>query len=210
MKTTELIHNLSAQLKPLQTVKFTAWDFMKVLTAGLFCVLASVFILGLRTDLSEKMLSPRFILEGIGLAALAVLSILAAFRLSIPSERQRHMFRIPLAVFSLILLSSVYSFFVYAHPLLYFGHGFACVSKIGAVSILPAAILFYFVRKAAVLKRKAVGVVILLSGAAFGLLGVHLTCSDSTALHIVLWHVVPAIALMGLGAFLAHVLLKKI
>lgn len=210
MKTSDLIQDLTSQFKPRPTVKFTVLDFFKVFMAGLFCVLASIFILGLRADLAERMLSVRFILESIGLLVLAGVSILAAFRMSIPSDKNQHLHRIPILVFSLILLSGVYSFFVYAHPFLYFGHGFACVSKITAVSILPAGILFAFVRRAAALKRSTTGVLVLLSGAAFGLLGVQLTCADSTALHVLLWHVLPAVALLGLGAYLARTVLKKI
>jgi hypothetical protein len=79
-----------------------------------------------------------------------------------------------------------------------------------SISILPAAILFYFIRRAAVLKRDIVGILVLLSGISFGLLGVQLTCVDSTPMHVLVWHILPTGIVMAFGVWLSRKLLIKI
>ncbi len=93
---------------------------------------------------------------------------------------------------------------------MYLGHGFSCVYEMISISILPAAILFYFIRRAAVLKRDIVGILVLLSGISFGLLGVQLTCVDSTPMHVLVWHILPTGIVMAFGVWLSRKLLIKI
>lgn len=210
MKTTDLVNDLVRQLKPTRVVKFSFLDLLKVVIAGLFSVFAAVAVLGLRGDIGQQAISVRFALESFWLLALATLSILAAFSLSIPSLQNQKFYKIPLAAFFLFLTSALYSFFISSDPFLYLGHGFSCVSEIISISILPASILFYFIRRAASLRRDLVGTLVFLSGLSFGLLGVQLTCIDGTSLHILLWHILPSIIAMSFGILLSKMILKKI
>jgi hypothetical protein len=210
IKTDDLIKELVAGLKPVQFVKFGIIDSLKVVTAGLLCVFSAVATLGLRVDIGDQILTAKFIFDTAVLALLGLLSILAAFSLSVPSKNNQKIFRLPIFVCCLILAATGYSFITTSSPFLYLGHGFSCVYEITAISILPAAILFYSIRRAAVLKRDIVGILVLLSGVSFGLLGVQFTCTDSTPLHLLIWHVLPSAIVMAFGIWLSRRLIKKI
>lgn len=210
MKTNDFLNQLTEDLKPVKLVKFSMFDILKVLVSGLFCVFAAVFILGLRTDINQQMYSAKFIIENILILSLGLLSIIAAFVLSVPSEKHRLTFKIPVIVFSLIIFSTLYSFLSYSDPWLYLGHGFSCFNEILSISILPAALLFYFIRQAAALRRDLVGGFIALAGVSFGLMGTQLTCVDTTPLHLVLWHIFPSLFVMACGVQIAKKILKRI
>lgn len=210
MKTNDLIRQLTSDLRPIKIVKFTPFDVVKVFLVGSLCVLAAIAIFGLRADFSAQVLSIRFVIESVWLLLLGFLSIFAALTLSIPSIKNKKIQNAPLVVFIMILGSTVYSFFTYANPFLYSGHGFFCVYEILAASVLPASLMFYLVRKAAAFKRDVVGVLVLLSGISFGLLSVQLTCVDSTPLHLLLWHMLPTVILVFSGIFLSRKILNKI
>lgn len=203
-KTDHLINELVTQLKTVHVVKFPFSDLLKVVASGLLCVFAAVAILGLRFDIQNQILTARFLVDTFLLFLLGVLSIMAAFSLSIPSTKSRNIYRFPLFVFGLILAATCYSFLTASNPFLYLGHGFLCVFEMISIGAIPAAILFYFIRQAAVLKRDLVGILILMGGISFGLLGTQFTCFDSSSMHILLWHLLPSVVLLILGIFLAR------
>jgi hypothetical protein len=208
-KSDHLIKELVADLKPVQIVRFQFVDLLKVTAVGLLCVFAAITILGLRVDIGDQALSAKFIFDTVILLLLGVLSIMAAFSLSVPSLSAKSAYRLPLFVFGLIILATGYSFITTSNPFLYLGHGFSCVYEIIGISILPAAILFYFVRRAAVLRRDIVGLLVLMSGVSFGLLGTQFTCVDSTPMHIIIWHILPTAIVMSFGVLLSRRLIKK-
>lgn len=210
IKTDQFIKNLASELKPVRVVKFRFVDLLKIIAVGFLCVFAAVAILGLRFEFTELALSAKFFFDSVMLAALGILSILAAFSLSVPSEKNQKVYRLPVFVFGLILIATSYSFITTSNPLLYLGHGFSCAYEIFLISIFPASVLFYFIRKAAVLQRDIVGVLVLLSGVSFGLLGVQLTCADSTPMHLLIWHILPSTLIMAFGIWLSRHLIKKI
>lgn len=210
MKTNDLINRLTSNLRPVKIVKFSIFDVVKVVSVGIFCVFAAIVIRGIRSDFSEQILSIRFVLESGALIILGLVSIFAAFSLSIPSIKNRRVYIAPFSVFLFVLGLTFYSFLYNSNPFLYLGHGFSCVYEVIATSVLPASLMFYFVRKAAVLKRDIVGVLVLLSGISFGLLSVQLTCVDRTSLHLLLWHVLPALIIIFSGIFLSRKILNKI
>lgn len=210
MKTNDLIESLSSQVKPIKIVKFNATDVIKILMSGLFCILAAIVILGIRADMDELIVSIQFFIEIGLLLALAIASIFAALTLSIPSVETRNIYKYPILIFFLFLALMLYSFFKFSNPFFYFGHGFKCFYEVVLISILPASILFYFVRKAAPIRRDIVGGLVLLSGATFGLLGVQLTCIDSSPLHILFWHITPFLVVTIFGISISKLIFKKI
>lgn len=205
-----LINELVSDLKPVKLVKFRFIHLAKVIVSGFLCLFSAVAITGLRIDIEAQVLNAKFILDTVLLIFLGLLSIIAAFVLSVPSVKKGNIYLLPGFVFGLILLASGYSFLTTSNPLLYLGHGFACVFEILSISILPATLLFYFVRRAAVLRRDIVGILVLLSGLSFGLLGAQFTCMDSTPMHMLLWHIIPTGVFMSFGIWLSRLILKKI
>lgn len=209
-KTVELINNLSVQLKPVKVITFTVRDFLKVVAAGFLCLFSAIAILGLRKDFSDQILSVRFVLESLLLIILGMVSTVAAFSLSVPALEGQRLYKVPIIAFTIILVSAGYSLLSSSTPFLYLGHGFSCMAEVTSISILPTSILFYLIRRAATLKRDLVGMLVLFSGISFGLLGVQLTCIDGTPLHLILWHILPSLALMVFGISLARKIIPKI
>jgi len=205
-----LINELVAELKPVQVVRFQFVDLLKVVAAGLLCVFAAITILGLRIDIGGQVFTTKFIFDTAILLILGVLSIMAAFSLSVPSLSAKNIYLLPLVAFGLIIIATGYSFLGSSNPFLYLGHGLSCVYEMISISILPAAILFYFIRRAAVLKRDIVGILVLMSGVSFGLLGVQFTCVDSTPMHVLVWHILPTGIVMAFGVWVSRKLLTKI
>lgn len=210
MKTKDMIESLSLDLKPAKVIKFNFTHFLKVVIVGLLSLVAAVAILGLRADLYEQMLNVRFFIESVWLLILALVSIFSALRLSIPDVNNKKYYKWPAIAFSMLGISTLYSFLSYSNPFLYLKHGFVCIFEILLIGVFPAAVLFYFIRRAAALKRDIVGVLVLMSGTAFGWLGTQLTCSDSTPLHNLFWHFLPFAVISLSGIYLSKKLLKSI
>ena len=144
-KAEHLIKELVSDLKPVKVVRFQSSDLFKVIAVGLLCMFTTVTILGLRLDIGEQVLMTKFLFDTGILFLLGFFSILAAFSLSVPSLNARNIYRLPLFVFGLILLTASYSFIATSNPFMYFGHGFPCVFEMISISILPTTILFYFI-----------------------------------------------------------------
>lgn len=210
MKTEVLIQDLAAGLKPVETIRFSFLDFFKIFSVGILCVLLALGVFGLRNDFSQQIQSLHFWVDLLLILMSAVLTILVAFKLSIPSLENQKLYFLPFTVFFLILISTGTLFLTDEHASHYSGHGLACVAEILAMTAIPSAILFYFVRKAAVIQREIVGVLVILAGLSFGLLAVQLTCADATPLHLLLWHLLPSVIVAGCGFYFAKRAIKKI
>ena len=210
ISTNNLIGELVSQLKPIDVVRFKFVDLLKVILTGCLCIFSAVAILGLRLDFHEQVLNINFIIGTFLLLLLAVLSIIAAFSLSIPSIKHQKIYRIPIFVFTLILIFTGYSFLTTSNSLLYLGHGFSCVFEMISIAVLPATFLFYFIRRAATLRRDILGFLVLSSGVAFGLLGVQFICVDSTPMHLLLWHILPSALVMVFGIWISRQVIEKI
>ncbi len=208
--TDHLIQELTAGLKPVKLVQFSFIDFFKVFSAGILCVLLALGFFGLRNDFSEQIQSLHFWLDVSLILILAVFAILAAFKLSIPSLDNRKSYYLPLIALLLMLISTGVLFLSDDQAFHYTGHGWSCVAEILAMSLLPTAVLFHFIKKAAILEREIIGMLVILGGLAFGLLAAQMTCSDATPLHFALWHLFPSMLVAGSGFYLARKVIKKI
>lgn len=210
MKTNELIQNLSKSNTPVKVVRFNYLDLLKVFGVGILCIGSMVSILGLRTDISDKTVSVSFIFESLILLTLGILSSASAFTLSIPGNETRKTLMLPLVTLALWLALTAYSFIMYGASIFFIGFGFSCALDVFLISLPPASVLFFLIRKAAPLKRERVGFLVLLAGASYGAFGVGLTCVDDSPIHILIWHLIPSLAIAGAGIFIGKKLLNKI
>lgn len=206
----DLINRLTSDLEPIKVIQFGLKELIKVVFVGLICVFAAVIISGIRTDIREVVITKQFIFHTATLIILCLISILTAFSLSIPSQDIQPFYRRPIFYIVIYILSLLSLFLTTSDPFLYLGHGFTCFIEILSISILPAALLFYFIRRAAALRRDFLGVMVLLSGVSFGLLGVQLTCTDESLIHLFFWHLFPSFLIMGTGIFIARKVFAKI
>lgn len=208
--TDQLINQLTAQLRPVKIIRFSSRDFFKVFFAGLISLSSAIFILGLRADFSDQTLSSRFVVESVLLVLLGIASILATITLSVPSLVAKKIYK-PLLVLCFLALSTfISSFLTSPDPFIFSGYGLSCVIEIMAIGLLPAITLFYLIRPAAPLQREVVGALAAISGISFGLFAAQITCIDSTPLHILFWHIIPAFIFIYLGALVSKKIISAI
>lgn len=208
MSPDKIISQLAKDLKPVKVLKYNTKDYLLVFAAGVFSVLASIAIAGLRLDLSQIISSPRFILETIVLIGLAILSTLAAFHLSIPSTNSHFSSRI--VIFNLFAWLGFLLYFLIATPEASAGWGISCAKEVTIDTLIPAIVLFLIIKRGASLNRAASGWLVLTSAAAYGALATQFTCSSDDPLHILVWHALPVIILGFLGVALGKFLIKKL
>lgn len=208
--TERLISELASSLKPVHRYQVRARYGFTAFAVGLICVGGAVGILGFREDLQDQIASAPFMLETFLFLFVSLLASFGALFLTAPSNKNKRMAWLPVLALGLILAMSALSFLISTGPFVYFGHGLSCVFKVLAVGLLPSTFLFFRARRGAVLNRPLVGVLILMSGTSFGLLGVQLTCFDSSPLHTLIWHLLPAIFFVSIGAWLGLRVIQKI
>lgn len=213
MKTENLIKSISENLSPVRPLQNYVIRFAKWLGATLLCMGAIIPTLGLRHDISTALAEPRFLAELMMLISLALLSASAAFVLSVPNETKAKIVRIfpfiPLSIWTLILVfdfskilsSDGMSAFV-------FDDGMACVGDIFVLGVVPGALLFIMLKKAAPTKLGWSGFLAVLAIASFGAIGSQLMCSNAQPMHLILWHLMPVVILGGAGVFIGRKLLR--
>lgn len=206
----DLISRLTSDLQPIKVIQFGLKELIKVVFVGLTCVFTAVVISGIRTDIREVVMTKQFLTHTVTLLILCFISILTAFSMSIPTQDIQPFYRRPIFYIVIYILSLLSLFLTTSDPFLYLGHGFSCFIEILSISILPAALLFYLIRRAAALRRDFLGLVVLLSGVSFGLLGAQLTCIDESPIHLFLWHLFPSFLIMGTGILIARKIFTKI
>lgn len=208
MKSTELIHSLTANLTPVKILKYGLKEYSVVLIAGLFSVLAGVAITGIRADIQNIALTTSFITQSITLLLLGILSTLSAMQMSIPSLKKNVSQKIVVSTLLFWTVTIVYLLLNSNSP--FAGWGFSCASEIVINSIIPSAAIFFFTRKSAILDRLSVGWLALTAGAAYAALATQLSCGMSDPFHLLIWHALPVIVVGFVGIVIGKLFIKKL
>jgi hypothetical protein len=206
VETENLIHELATRGQPIPRIERPFVRFLRWALFATLCVVAGVAAFGLRPDAGPAVRSPTFLLLAVLTLALGTSSALSAFMMSVPDRVQPWLFAVPATVLALglgVLAGDVVSA---GSPRA--GDGITCVGKILALALLPSALLFHMLRKAAPLRLGGVGALAALSAVATGALGAQFMCRHDGPLHILLWHYVPVVLLSGVGILLGRLLLK--
>lgn len=208
MKSNELIHSLTTNLKPVKTIKYGLKEHSIVLLAGVFSVLAGIAITGIRVDIQNVALTASFITQTITLLLLAILSTIAAMQMSIPSLKKSVSLKIVAAALIFWAVTILYLLINSKSP--FAGWGFSCAQEIVINSIIPAATIFFITRKSATLDRSSVGWLALTAGASFGALATQLSCSMNDPLHLIVWHTLPVFIVGLFGMAIGKFIIKKV
>lgn len=88
------------------------------------------------------------------------------------------------------------------------GIGLNCIRDIVVLGLLPGALLFFMIKKAAPLGLGKVGAFAALSVAALGAVGTQFICTNDDPLHALIWHYVPVLLLGWLGVVIGRRLLN--
>jgi hypothetical protein len=202
MKAELLIRALVADAVPVRRLappglRCAGW---LALTSGLLtCV---TMRLGVRWELLGLSQNTRWLwLEGVSLLLLGILSARSAFQLSVPARRPSTLFGLPLA--SCLLWLGLLASRLAATGTLEAGPGSICVLRIAALGV-PALVLGWRMqRKGALLEAGWSGLFMGLAAFSLAALAARLLCARDGAAHLLLWHCLPVLLLVGCAALAA-------
>ena len=204
-----LVERMAAELRPVRRL----WPVS--IRLALWIALEGAVLLLLirhaRADLAEQLRNPWFLLCISGFGVTGAASAAFALRAAIPGREpggKQLVLLVCLAIFSAVplLLVPVDA----SQPLGSFvERGLPCLVGIAMFALLPWLALLWAVRRAAPMRGGLEGSLI---GAAaflfsFGLLRIR--CPIEEEMHLLVWHLLPALAGIGLSAWVGVALLKR-
>jgi hypothetical protein len=172
-------------------------------------LLVSLTFSGLRPDLASKLHEPWFVSEIAALFGIFVATSLSASLLSFPDIHQmRRIAFAPVFMFALFMLVMLFAWRADNPPAPLPVHSFQCTLGITMLSLLPAAWIFYVMRKFASTHYHLAGCCALLFAFSIGAIWLRLYEVNDSIMHVVEWHYLPMIAFGIVGLWLGKALLK--
>jgi len=206
MNTETLIHDLALQCRPVKPVGSPIIRFLRWASATILLLFVGVLIAGPKPDLWNAISEPSFIFPAIGMLCLSLISTMSAFVLTIPDQRKHRFNAIPISVVfisvGIIASISIFSDLQGSSP------GLICILRVVCLSVVPALLLFYMLRKAAPLSSGLVGLLALLGTLAFSEFALQFLCKKQFWAHILIWHFLPVFALAMIGIIVGRLAFK--
>ena len=211
--TETLIARLSSEAKtPTKLRSPTYWGVRLIAVLIVYALGTQVF-LGLRPDLAMQITRPFFAAEISLLVALLLTSAMASVLAMYPDAHQRpKLLMLPYAVFALMLglvatqlLLPLDGRMVMPLP---GAHAMECALCIGAVALVPSAVIFSLLRKGASVRQFQAGSFAVLAASAIGCLTLRLAEANDSMMHLASWHYGPTLLFAALGAIIGKYLLK--
>lgn len=199
MQTEELITQLSKQVTPVHPLAhpMTQTGFWLLLCATGFGAVA--YWSGLRHDLAAVMQIPQFLLELILALITAIGAAITAICLAVPDAYQKLYLRwVPVAgaiALTLLLLYRLGSAEI-AFPLRLAPQ---CAGEMCLYALLPGALLFFLLRRAASTHSGWAGAMCGLAVGLFGYIFLRLTEANDEIPHLLAWHYLPVAAITLVG-----------
>jgi hypothetical protein len=205
LRTQELIDRLVADVEPVTPLLSPARRAVVWSVVAAICVILGVLYFGLRRDAAEAWYSTAVVLRLVLLGATAWLSVVTAFRLSVPGHDSRAWSRWwPLALVG-VLVAVVSAEVVVGlltgdvdSPL----RAWRCVRKVAFVGAIPAVLAVVLIQRANALDPRWAALLGVLGAGAAGALTSELACPIHAPIHVLLWHVLPVAASAVAGAVL--------
>lgn len=165
---------------------------------------------GVRPDLLIKLHEPLFVAELASLAGIFVATSLSASLLSFPDIHQlrRVAFAAPVITFALFVAVMLIAWLADNPSAPLPIHSVECTMSISLVSLLPAAWIFYVMRKLASTHFHLAGCCTLLFAFSIGAIWLRLYEVNNSIIHVIEWHYLPMIAFGIVGLWLGKVILK--
>ncbi len=213
MKTDDLINQLGKQCKPVKPLRSPLMRAMLWLFVLGISMIAGIVIVGLRHDFMDMLMHPIFVLEMTSLLVAGICATIATFQLSIPCDRVAPVIWALLTISAVLMLSRMVICFIYATPkglAAYFNStvGLPIISKALAMSAIPAALLFWFLKKGAPVRSGLTAVAGLLALASFAGLGCRSICPMNDPAYIIVWQGLPLMVLILIGLLLGRSALR--
>jgi hypothetical protein len=212
VNTDQLIDRLVSEVAPVRrllnpTERAALWTAMALVAVAL-----GVAWFGVRHDAATAWMEPGVISRVVLLASTMWLSIVAAFRLSVPGGETRAFARWwPLALLG--VLAAVSAAEVVAAwavgdagaPL----RSWTCVRKVAFVGAVPAIVSVALISRGFAIEPRWTAMLGVLAAAAAGALTSELACPIHAPMHIFLWHITPVIASTAIGALVGTLIVER-
>ena len=213
MESNDFIKRLSLGLKPIRPLPRPRVRFVYWLSASVFATGATLFYLGVRSDIKDAMSDWEFIIQNSLLLLMSVMAALGAFIMSVPGERQsKHRWYVPLilgGVLATILVVSTCEGYNQGNMRAWFpGSGFSCLVSMAILSAFPGTLLFVMLRRAAPLQLSVSGCCAFLAVTSMASLSANIHCAGNVPMHILVWHFLPVLAMALVGGWLGRWLLR--
>lgn len=194
------------------TVKLAPHPFMlsaKWMGGAAAYLIVVLMLSGLRPDLAAKLHEPWFAAEIAALFCIFAATSLSASLLSFPDIHQlRRIAFAPVITFALFVAVIFPAWQADNPPAALPMHSFQCTLGITVLSLLPAAWMFYVMRKFASTHYHLAGCCALLFAFSTGAIWLRLYEVNNSIMHVIQWHYLPMIAFGMAGLGLGKVMLK--
>lgn len=205
----ELVETLAQDAAAVQPAPHPFALAAKWLAGAAAYIALSLAISGFRPDFMAKLLEPWFVAEIVFLAGILATTSLSGALLAFPDLHQkRRVAFAPVVILVLFALTVVFSWHADSPPAPLPVHSYQCTGSITLFALLPAAWVFYGMRKFASTHYRLAGSIALLYAFSIGALWLRLHELNDSLLHVIQWHYLPMIGFGILGLWLGKVLLK--
>ncbi len=205
MRSNDVIDGLVKDLRPVSVTRspFTLtliWLVLSLASAAI--VILTLF--RIRPDMSSLVSHPTFLILLASLIGAWMSSAYLTFVLSLPGRASSGLLRVLpylfLAVAMMALGWELSDFSATGWAIA----GAKCSAVIVVVSLAPLLLLLGMIRKLAPLGLGRTSRALLIAATALGAFGICLHCNSQEAIHLLVYHVVPIVLMIGLGSLLTR------
>jgi hypothetical protein len=205
----ELVEALAQDATKVQPAPHPFRLSLRWLAGATAYIVLSLVISGLRPDLMAKFHEPWFVAEIICLVGILAATSSGAAVLVFPDLHQmRRVVFAPAVLLALFVAIIFFSWHADSPPAPLPQHSYQCTISIALFSILPAAWIFYSMRKFASTHCHLAGSIALLYAFSIGALWLRLHEQNDSVMHVIQWHYIPMVGFGIIGLWVGKVLLK--
>lgn len=212
-RTNDLIAQLAQDAAPKRPALKASHEVLRLLVIGLVYAIGAQLYLGLRPDLIERLTDVWFEAEIVSLLFLVLTSIMASVLVMTPDAYQKPaLLKLPYVVFAVLLMiigGQIITIYDIQKMMADINiHGMECAICIGAMAIVPSAIMFTILKKGASIRPLQAGAFAIFITTGIGCLALRLAEPNDSLIHLTQWHYLPTLAFALLGAMLGKWLLR--
>ena len=212
MNTDQLIDRLAADVTPVRrllspTQRAALWTALALVSVAL-----GVVYFGVRHDIATAWANPGLLARLALLTTTMWLSVVSAFRLSVPGGDTRAFARWwplmllgVLVAFSAAEVVSAWLVGDAGSPL----HSWTCVRKVAFVGVVPAIVSVTLISRGYAIEPRWTALLGVLAAAAAGALTSELACPIQAPIHIMLWHIAPVVVSTAVGALVGTLVVER-
>jgi hypothetical protein len=205
----QLVETLAADAAPVRSAPHPFMLSLKWIGAAAVYLTVSLAISGLRPDLAHALQQPWFIAEIVALLLVFIAAATSAALLAFPDLHQkRGVVFAPVIAFALFVLVMFLAWQADNPPAPLPPHSYECTVSITLFSLLPAAWMFFEMRKFASTHYRWAGIIALLAAFSVGELWLRLYEINDSIMHVVQCHYLPMMAFSIAGLWLGKRVFK--